>query len=192
MSYLVNYSSPTGLWRPKGYLTVFHAKSMPNPIFQCSKTHCDLKDWTIRTQKVPKEALSSKSFKLYIFFKVNCRPSHISSLHIWILYFAASWMYSQNESKPGTICITAVYNFCTRHQSPLLPGTLFSPGRQVQGTIVFPGSEMPGTIFSLAVKFLKEQKKNLTVQNSCVEYKDKLDPARRVQRGHWPKNKSVG
>ena len=41
--------------------------------------------------------------------------------------YPASWICIKNESKPGTIGITAVYNFRTRQQNPLLPGTIFSP-----------------------------------------------------------------
>ena len=41
--------------------------------------------------------------------------------------YPASWICNKNE--PGTISITAMYNFCARHQNPLLPGTIFFPGR---------------------------------------------------------------
>ena len=61
-------------------------------------------------------------------------------------FYPESW----NKSKPGSIGITAGYNFFTRHQNQLLPDTIFFPGRQVQaaGYNFFPSSsEMLGTIF---------------------------------------------
>ena len=100
--------------------------------------------------------------------------------------YPASWICCKNESKPRTIGITAVYTFCARHQKPLLPGTIFSPADRCRVKKFPPAVRSRLEFFSLAVRFLKNQnkKKNLTVQNSCVEYKDELDPARRVQRGH--------
>ena len=55
--------------------------------------------------------------------------------------YPASWICSKKESKPGTIGITAMYNFCTRHQNSVLPGTNIYPGRQMQGTLFFPDSK---------------------------------------------------
>ena len=90
--------------------------------------------------------------------------------------YPTSWIStSKKDSRPDTIGITDVYNFL-----------YLAPKSTYAWYNFFPGSEMPGTIFFPGSKIFKEreQKNNLTVQNSCVEYKDKLDPARRVQRGH--------
>ena len=37
------------------------------------------------------------------------------------------WICCKSESRPGTIAIATIYNFCARHQNPQLPGTIFSP-----------------------------------------------------------------
>ena len=48
--------------------------------------------------------------------------------------YPACWICSKNVTVPGTNCITGVYNFLAGHQNQLLPGTIFVPGSQVQGT----------------------------------------------------------
>ena len=58
--------------------------------------------------------------------------------------YPASWICS----KPGTIGITAVKNYCTRHQNPLLSRTIFSPA--VKCRVQF---------FSPAVNFLQNENK---------------------------------
>ena len=56
--------------------------------------------------------------------------------------YPACWICSKNMSVLDTNFITAMHNFCTRHQNQLLPSTIFVPGSQVQYPIFVPGSQV--------------------------------------------------